>query len=63
MSDLRSVVFENLSNGLDNEPDIINWSASDIVYDLLAYASDLEEKPYSELLTHVEEWLRIKKGT
>jgi len=59
---LRDMVFENLDNGLENEPDIVNWTVLDIAIDLTAYAADLEDYKAMDLVPYVKEWLEARRA-
>lgn len=60
--DLKDKVFEVLDNGLQNEPEIANWTAEDIAYDLIAYCSDFEDEHFGELVPHMRAWLNKPKN-
>jgi hypothetical protein len=57
MTNLRDIVFESLSNAIENGHHMYVLSAEEIVADLQRYDSDCEAATAEELLPHVRDWL------
>lgn len=58
MPSIRQAVYQNLNNGLSNGyKELLEMEAEDIVTDLQAFASDMEDYPDDVLLPFVISWL------